>query len=126
MATEGPFLNDGSQTTAAADLSAKQFYIVKLTGSRQVNLCSANTDKAYGVLQNKPKSGDAADIVVLGICKVLCNSGAGITAGVQFMPNTDGTAIAFTTPGTNTPVGIALETVAANQVFTAFIGRVGP
>lgn len=129
MATEGPFLNDGSQTTAAADLSAKQFYLVKVSGSRQVNVCSNIKDKVYGILQNKPKSGDAAEVIIFGISKVLCNSSTGVTAGALFGVNAaDGTAVAFTASATNTAVGMALETVAANQVFTAFIfgfGAVG-
>jgi hypothetical protein len=118
MATEGPFLNDGSQVTAAADLSAKQFYAVKLTGSRQVNLVAASTDTIYGILQNKPKSGDAAEVVFAGICKAQA-SNASITAGDLLMVNSSGQVLTRTSG--NTIVGQCIETGAANQIVTMIV-----
>ena len=55
MATESAFVWDESYT-AAADLSANQFYAVKLSADHTVNLCTAATDRAIGILQNKPKT----------------------------------------------------------------------
>ena len=56
--------------TAAADLSAKQYYFVKLASSTTVNVCAAVTDKPIGVLQNKPESGEQAIVRVFGVSKI--------------------------------------------------------
>lgn len=120
MATEGPFLNDGAQMTASADLSAKQFFAVKFSGSRTVNVPSASTDLVYGILQNKPKSGEVADVVFEGICKMQA-ANAGITTGTKIMSDTAGKMVTFVGSAGNTCVGIALETVSANQVFTGLV-----
>lgn len=118
MATESPLINDGNNTTAAADLSTKQFYAVKLTAARAVNLASANTDSIYGILQNKPKSGEAADVGIFGISKAV--AGAAISAGAALMSDTAGKLITQTS--TNPKVAIALEAAgAADQIITVKI-----
>src|SRR3954471_8367514 len=91
MATEGPLIHDGSQTTAAADLSSSQFLAVKITAARSVNLASTGGEVAYGILQNKPTSGQAADVGILGISKAV--GGAAFSAGAQLMTNTSGQLI---------------------------------
>ena len=58
MAYEGPQIKLPG-LTANADLSAKQYYFVKLSGAGTVTVCSGVTDKPIGVLQNTPESGDA-------------------------------------------------------------------
>lgn len=59
--------------TAAADLSASgQFKVVKLLSTAgQVNLAATSiiTETVIGLLQNNPKSGDAAEVAVGGIAK---------------------------------------------------------
>lgn len=118
MATEGPLIHDGSQTTAAADLSAKQFYGVKVTAARAVNLVAASTDVPYGVLQNKPTSGQAADVGVFGVTKVAC--GGTVTAGAKLMFNSSGQAIAWASGAGNTVIGTALEAGVSGQILTMF------
>lgn len=119
MATESPNLHDGTQTTAAADLSTKQFYLVKLSAARAVNIVAGITDIPYGVLQNKPKSGEAADVVFLGVSKLI--AGATIAAGVSLQPNASGQAITRVTGAGTTLIGYSLEAAVVNQVFTAMI-----
>ena len=51
---------------AAADLSTKQYYFVKVNTSGQAALCSGATDRPIGVLQNTPTSGQAAEVLVVG------------------------------------------------------------
>jgi hypothetical protein len=115
MATESPLIHDGSQTTAAADLSSSQFYVVKLTGARQVNLAAATTDVAYGILQNKPTLGQAADVGLLGVSKAV--AGAAVAAGAGLMTNTSGQVITATTG--NKRLGQAIEAAtAAGQLIT--------
>ena len=51
--------------TAENDLRTKQFYVMELSGTNQVDLADAATDKAVGVLHNKPNSGEAAAVMCL-------------------------------------------------------------
>ena len=119
MATEGFLIHDGTQTTAAADLSGNLFYCVKLTASRQVNLANTGGEVAYGVLQNKPTSGQAADIGVFGISKAA--AGAAFSAGAQLMTDTTGRLITRTS--TNHCVALAIEAAtAAGQLITVMLG----
>lgn len=117
MATEGPMFRDGGQTIAGADLSAKQFYAVKLTTTaRQVNLASSGGEEIYGILQNKPTANQAADVCLLGVTKAV--AGAAITAGDFLMTDTSGRLITATS--TNHRVGQAMEAAtAAGQIITA-------
>ena len=61
MAYEGPQIKLPG-LTANADLSAKQYYYVKLVGAGLVDVCSAVTDIPIGVLQNNPVSGMPAEV----------------------------------------------------------------
>ena len=122
MATESPLIHDGSQTTAASDLSANQFYAVKVTGSRQVNLASSGGEDIYGILQNTPTSGQVADVGISGISKAV--AGAAITAGAVVMTDSSGRLITRTS--SNHGVGVALETVTATgQIFTLSVRPLG-
>jgi len=81
---------------AGADLSAasNQFKLVKISASGTVVLCSAVTDKPCGVLQNRPQNGEAAEVVALGITKILAAS-ADLAAGAMVGTSTAGTAAAY-------------------------------
>lgn len=72
--------NDAVKITleAGADLSAKQYHLVKISSGKAA-LCAAATDVPIGVLQNKPASGQPAEIVVVGGTKIV--QSASITAG---------------------------------------------
>lgn len=77
--------------TAAADLSTHQYKLVKITGARQVNLCTATTDKPIGILLNKPKSGEAAEVMIIGVCEVV--AGETLTAGDKLTVNASAKAV---------------------------------
>lgn len=77
MAYDNPVLVKSH--TAGADLSALQFRAVKFVGS-DVNVAGLG-ENACGILQNKPASGDAADVMILGISRAL--SGAAFAAGAK-------------------------------------------
>lgn len=51
-------------TPAGADLSDKQYRVVDIDGT-----LATETDEAFGVLQNKPESGEHATLAVLGKMK---------------------------------------------------------
>lgn len=112
---------------AGADLSAKQYYFVKLNSSGQAVVCAAVTDIPVGILQNTPASGSVAEITVVGVSKV--SSDAGLTAGNQIGTSADGQAAAYVA-GTDTTkyiVGQMLTTTGAAAVIgTAVINCVAP
>jgi len=111
---------------AGADLSALQFYFVKLSAGTYVAVTAA-TDKPEGVLQNKPTLGQPAEIIMFGPSKV--NADAAIVAGALIGPSADGQADTKI-PGTDTTeyaCGHADEAAAAaGDIISAFIDCVSP
>ena len=99
MATDNPVFLSGWQ--ASADLSTKQYYLVKRSGTaRQVAVCTAITDMPIGVLYNKPTAaGEAAEVAGFanGTRVKVKVTAAGVAAGAVVSTHTDGTLIATTT-----------------------------
>lgn len=120
MAYEIPGMS--ASFVAGGDLSAKQYYFVKLNSSGQVVNVSAVTDKPIGILQNAPASGGTAEVMLYGISKM--SADADLTIGNQIGPSSDGQAAAYA-PGTDTTKYIVGEvltdnTAAAGLVSVAF------
>lgn len=122
MATEKSLPGGDKSVVAGADLSTKQFYCVELSTSlntqsqRQVTLVNAATDRVYGVLQNKPKSGEAAQVRQGGVSKCVSDgSGAAIAVGDLVGPNNAGKVIKKTTAD-NVVLGVALSPSSADGV----------
>jgi hypothetical protein len=120
----------GTQVTktfiAGEDLSAKQYYLVKLS-SGNVVACSGVTDVPIGVVQNKPALGKAAEVVMLGGTKIV--SSAATTAGALIGTAATGKAAAKTvgTDITHYVVGtMVTATGGADQVGTAVINCLNP
>lgn len=141
MATEAPLLHDGSQTVAAANYGngaglagsntagttggstgSGQYLAVTLSAARTVATTTGQSNVLYGILQNKPGSGQAADVGIFGITKAV--AGGTIAAGAQLGLNntnsaaTNGTLVTF---ASGTIVGYALEAAVSGQVFTVFV-----
>lgn len=125
MAYEGPQIKIPG-LTASADLSAKQHYLVKMSGAKTVTVCAATTDKPIGVLQNAPTSGQEAEVCVFGVTKV--NSDANLAAGDSIGCAADGQAAAYTvTDTTKYIVGTIIEdNAAAGGLSTAVINCANP
>ena len=87
MAYESPGIDIGT-FMASADLSAKQYYFVKMSAENTVTVCAAVTDKPIGVLQNKPASGEQAIVRVFGVSKV--SADATLAAGDVVGTSADG------------------------------------
>lgn len=106
---------------AGADLSAKQYYFVKISAANTVVVCAATTDKPVGVLQNKPTSGQTAEICSLGITKV--SGDADLSVGDSIGTSADGQAAAYTvTDTTKYIVGMVLaDNAAAGGLATAMV-----
>lgn len=110
MAYEGPQVRVSFK--AGADLSAKQFYFVKLDSTEgQVVVCAGTTDKPIGVLQNAPASGGEAIVAVSGVSKV--NSDAALSVADLIGTAADGQAAAYA-PGTDTTKYIVGQVIAAS------------
>ena len=104
---------------ADSDLSAKQYYIMKVSAAGKVDLCG-DGELMIGVLQIKPDAdGRGATVAGVGsVTKVI--AGAAITAGDKVSSDTDGKAITATDG--DWMLGIALDTVAnANELVTVYV-----
>ena len=110
---------------AAADLSAKQYYFVKLSAANTVNVCTAITDIPIGILQNKPESGEAATVCLFGISKVSADGtlAAGNLIGTSADSQAD--AIAAGSDTTVYTMGQALEAAAAGDTVSMFLNPTG-
>lgn len=111
MATEQDVVDVGF--AAGADISAKQFFCMKLhTTAGQVTVCSGATDLAIGLLQNKPAAaGRAARVAIGGISKGV--AGAAISLGAQVGTDTNGRLVAKTTDE-DWVIGVALTASTAS------------
>ena len=112
---------------AGATLATKQFYFVKLSADRTVIVCSAATDKPVGVVQNKPASGETAEVMIIGQTKV--EADGALTAGALIGTSADGQAD-IKLPGTDTTeyvVGmVTLGAGAAGRRAEALINCANP
>ncbi len=100
---------------AAANLSAKQFYFVKLDSSGDAALITLITDVPFGVLQNKPDAaGEPAIIGRYGTSKVSADA-ALATIGTFVGPSGDGQADArvIGTDTTHYVAGVTREAAGA-------------
>ena len=96
MASEvGPILDLAFKVKAGTDLSAdaKQYTIVKLSAADECDATSNAADVPLGVLQNKPKAGQAAIVRLLGVSKVRVNA-AGLAINTNWGTDAAGRAIA--------------------------------
>lgn len=103
MATDTPQIRDGSNVVAGADLSTKQFYAVKLSAANTVILAGAG-DLIYGILQNKPTSGQAADVSIFGVTKAIL--GGTVTGGNKLKVDSAGKLVANSTGDTTVAMAI--------------------
>lgn len=96
---------------AAADLSAAHGRFVKMVAG-QAALITATTDRPIGVLCNKPKAGQEAEIFVLGTCKIV---------GATALANGDSVAVAA-----DGRAAVAAVTAGAANVGTVLLANSAP
>lgn len=89
MAASKPDFQD--TYTASADLSAKQYRFVKISGDARCTVCAAITDKPIGILQDNPVAEGSALVMQSGISKVV--AGAELTAGALVGTDANGAAV---------------------------------
>jgi hypothetical protein len=120
--TVGDQLGGDITRLAAADYSAatEQYKIVRASSATQVTTTTAATQIPLGILQNRPASGQAAQVRVNSGATSKCVAGAAVTAGAEVMSDGSGRAITATT--TNEVVGIALTSAAnANELIDVLV-----
>lgn len=106
---------------AGADLSAKQYLLVRLASTaKTVLVAGAATGALIGVLQNDPKSGEAASVVCAGLTKSI--AGGAISPGDLVTANSTGQCVATTTAN-NKVVGKAVTAATtAGDHFELIVG----
>lgn len=108
---------------AATDLSAHRYTLMRLSAAGYVNVASdANNTGLFGVLVNKPSSGQTAKVMLSGIGPVV--AGAAITVNALLTHNGSGRVTAAVS-GTNVNIiGRALQAATADgEEITAEIFR---
>jgi len=85
---------------AGADLSAKQFYFVRLSATGTIELCDTEGELPCGILQNKPTSGQPAQVAYAGVSKL--ELGGTVDSNDEVMTDANGkgkAAAGAATPG---------------------------
>ena len=101
---------------STGNLSAKQYYIVKLSTADNCALQTSQGGFSIGVLQNTPSTdgGDGASVMINGITKVVkASTGNAISHGSALVSSTAGTAILSTGGTDDWVIGRSLDDMAA-------------
>lgn len=102
---------------ASADLSAKQFTAMKLSGNLSVVDADAG-EASVGILQNNPISGEAATVAYLGVSKAILGDTVA-AAGTRLASDVDGKLVPATLG--SYVVAIALEAGALNDLRSVLV-----
>ncbi len=96
--------NQAIYKTFIASASITALTLVKLDGDAKVTPCTASDDKVIGVAQIGGASGDAINVCLGGISRVI--AGGTITSGTHLfvMPGASGKAYAYDGSGANTQI----------------------
>ena len=108
---------------AGEDLNSYQYYGVYLSDDQTVALCTTAHLNAIGILQDKPKSGEAAVVRVQGTTKV--KAGGTIAVGARVSITTSGKAITETTASATEVllIGTALEAAIDGDIFEILLEK---
>lgn len=104
---------------AAEDLTEKQYFAVKVDNTGKAELCDTAGERVFGVIQNKPNTGEAVSVMLLGISKIEVGTG-GVTAGSLWQTDASGKAINATSGDYS--LGTVLETRNDGEIATVTVG----
>lgn len=115
--------------TAGADLSTIQYHFVYLSTNNTVASAASTAVLPFGVLQNNPLSGQAAQVCIMGITKV--KLGATSTFGTLITQESSGLGAQFdpalgSSNNTMYALGHIIQGGAASGYATAFINCATP
>lgn len=105
---------DTRSLPAGEDLSAKQFYFVKLMSDGTVDLADTAGENCHGIVTNKPTAGREATVVVSGKTQVVAGATMA-TIGTKVQTDANGKAIAAATG--DVVMGYTLEAAVDTQVI---------
>lgn len=120
MAIEQPVFNIGFVEAAADYSTTGQYLIVDVSADGVVTKAGTSGQAALGILQNKPKAGEASDVAVVGVSKLVAGTG-NLAAGALFMAHTDGTGVTATGTG-KYALGMVLIGADAGELATVVLG----
>jgi phage baseplate assembly protein gpV len=110
---------------ASADLSAKQFFVMKISGNSTVTVGAAATDVPCGILQDAPVSGAPAAVAFAGVSTAV--AGGTVAAGDVVGMDANGKVVTYV-PGTDTTkymVGKALTGGASGETISILLSLGG-
>lgn len=106
---------------AAEDLSSSQYKFVKLDTAGKVAACTARGEKSIGILQNKPKSGEVAQVRVAGVSKVQADAaideGDFLTTSADAQASVVAAAASGTSHVNTSDAGVATDPVIGSYVL---------
>lgn len=104
--------------TSEWDLSTKQYRAVMIgSADDKVIVTSQTNQEAFGVVQNKPSSGEAARVCIFGYCKGIAADT--VTRGQHVAGDAKGFLAPRTTSGT--VLGMAMQSVGSGSVFSLIV-----
>lgn len=108
--------------TAAVDLSGYQYRVVRFSAAQACNVAShalsaAATELPCGILQNKPKSGEAATIAFAGASKAV----AGATVTARALLTTNGSGKVIDAVSGSIVIGRAQEAGATDEIISVVL-----
>ena len=80
---------------AAADYSAKQYYLMYISASETVTICGA-AGEVIGIMYGKPESGAYGDVLTASGVMAKVISGDAVSAGELLESDSTGRAVGFT------------------------------
>lgn len=109
---------------AGSDLSTHQFKFVKMSADNTVTICSATSDNPIGILQNAPGSLGVAEVMLVGVSKLVAGGSIPYDTLVGTDASGKGTAVVSGTSGTVAyPKGkVLVGNTAANGYVTVALG----
>jgi hypothetical protein len=114
-------------TALYGPFGSAQYLAVFISAARTVTLQTTGGGPMFGILQNSPALGQAADVAIGGISKAVAGAAISFSGSpVPLMVDTHGRLIAWTAGGGNTQVAEALEGCsAADSIITVRIYEPG-
>ena len=119
MAIESRGFNLGICVASADYSTTGQFRAVYISADMTVATVASKGAIAFGILQNKPKAGEACDVMCVGVSKLVAGTGD-LAAAAQWESDNDGSGV--TAEAGKVGLGSVLKPAAAGELATVTIG----
>lgn len=106
---------------AAANLSAKQYYVMKISASQKVNICG-DGESGVGILQNDPELGQEASLMISGISPAIY--GGTVAANDNLASDASGRLV--TAAAGKNVIAVAVEAGLVNEIHPVALVHKGP